>query len=226
MPVVGAVPLRNRDPETWAALRKGGLPRRVERGSVLLHEGDASDYVVLIEDGSLKVVAIAENGTEVVLAVRRSGDIVGDFAAVESRPRSASLVALQRSTVVIVTATTLRATLRQRPEAAMSLLRSTVWRINEGDRRRIECSSYEVPERIRRVLVELVEMFRPEGQDDAVPVLIPLIQQDLASLSAASRESTARVLRRLRERGIVQTARSRILVVRPDLLDGVEPARR
>jgi CRP-like cAMP-binding protein len=220
MPDVGAVPLRSRDPETWAALRRGGLIRRVERGSVLLHEGDASDYVVLIEDGSLKVVAIAENGTEVVLAVRRAGDIVGDFAAVESRPRSASLVALQRSTVVIVTAATLRTTLRHRPEAAMSLLRSTVWRINEGDRRRIECSSYEVPERIRRVLAELVDMFRPDGVAESVPVLIPLIQQDLASLAAASRESTARVLRRLREQGIVQTARSRILVLRPDLLNG------
>src|SRR5439155_22838597 len=90
MPDLAAVPLRTRDPETWAALRRGGLIRRVERGSVLLHEGDASDYVVLIEDGSLKVVAIAENGTEVVLAVRRAGDIVGDFAAVGGPPRSAS----------------------------------------------------------------------------------------------------------------------------------------
>lgn len=215
---MGVPPLRTRDPATWAALRRGGLLRRVERGSVLLHEGDDSDYVVLIEDGALKVVALAENGNVVVLAVRRAGDMVGDFAAVESGPRSASLVAVQRSTVVIVTAASLMGVMRARPESAFALLRATVARITEGDRRRVEFSSYEVGERIRRVLLELVCLFRAEGADDDSPVLIPLIQQDLASLASASRESTARVLRRLRARGVVRTARGRILVVHPDRL--------
>src|SRR5439155_12286969 len=212
------VPLRTYDPATWSALRAAGRARRVPRGEVLLSEGDVSDFVVLIEEGALKIAVTAENGSVTVLAIRRAGEMVGEFAAVENRRRCATVTALDPSTVVIVGGSKLRATLDSRPETAVVLLRNAIARLHEADRRRAEFGSYDVAERIRRVLSELAHLFRAEGAPACLPVLVPLVQQDLAGLAGASREATARVLRKLRETGVVRTERSRITVLRPDLL--------
>lgn len=220
MSYAGEPSLRDRDPAVWSALRDIGVPRRVGCGTVLLAEGDDSDYLALVEDGAFKVVSVAENGCVAVLGVRCSGDIVGEFAALENHPRSASVVAVRSSLVVVVSGTVLRATLRVCPQIELALLRGAMTRIHEGDRRRVEYSAYEVNERVRRVLVELCWQFGSEFTTPPEPVVIPLVQQDMASLAGVSREAVAKVLRRLRADGVLATGRSRIVVYRPELLNG------
>jgi CRP-like cAMP-binding protein len=219
MPASGEPPLRIRDPAGWHALRSVGVARRLARGETLVNEGDQSTFVVLVDSGALKVVGVAANGQTAVLAVRREGDVVGEFAALSGRPRSASLVAVEPSVVVIVNAARLLSALERRPRTALALVQSAVARINEADRRRVEYVSYTMPERIRLVLHDLTELFRrgDSGGGDR-PVVIPLVQHDVASLAGASREATARVLRQLREDRTVETGRSRIVVLRPDRL--------
>jgi CRP-like cAMP-binding protein len=217
--------LRVRDPVAWQSLRAAGVTRRLPRGGELTEEVDQCSVVVLVESGALKEVGVAENGQTAVLAVRRAGEVIGELATSGGRPRAASLVAIEQSVIVTVHASRLLQVLRRRPRTALALMQSAVARINESDRRRVEYVSYPMPERIRLVLRDLARHFTPEGPAepaepaDAYPVaVIPLAQQDVASLAGASREATARVLRRLREEGTVETGRSRIRVLRPDRL--------
>src|SRR5439155_11484187 len=137
-------------------------------------EGDASDFVGLIEEGEVKITVTAENGCVTVLAIRRAGEIVGEFAAVGKRPRCATVTALQPSRVVIVSAPKLRAMLDGRPETAIVLLRNAIARLHEADRRRVDFGSYDVAERTRRVLSDLGHLFRAEGTPAPLPSLPPL----------------------------------------------------
>jgi CRP-like cAMP-binding protein len=211
------LPLRVRDPAGWQALCEAGVTRRLARGEAVAHVERAA-AVVLVESGALKVVGLAENGQTAVVAVRRGGE-VGEFAALGGRPRPASLVAIEPSEIVSVDLSRLRSALRRRPPTALALLQSAVARINEADRRRVEYVSHPMPERIRLVLRDLAQLFAPgAGGGPDRPVVIPLAQQDVASLAGVSREATARVLRRLREEGTVETGRSRIVALHPDRL--------
>jgi CRP/FNR family cyclic AMP-dependent transcriptional regulator len=56
---------------------------------VLIKENDGSTFVVVILDGVVKVTGLAENGSEAFLAVRASGELVGEFAAVLHLPEPA-----------------------------------------------------------------------------------------------------------------------------------------
>jgi CRP-like cAMP-binding protein len=61
--------------------------------------------------------------------------------------------------------------------------------------------------------VELAERFGVSREEGAIDVSLPVSQEELASLSASSRESTARALRTLRELGLIQTRRLGLTVL-------------
>ncbi|MGO4756833.1 cyclic nucleotide-binding domain-containing protein, partial [Streptomyces sp. 2MCAF27] len=70
-----------------------GALRRFSPEEILIREGDRSHYVVLLHSGFAKVTARLDNGSEALLAIRASGDIVGEMAALDDAPRSATVTA-------------------------------------------------------------------------------------------------------------------------------------
>jgi len=53
-----------------AALATCGQRRQYPRGAALFHEGDDSDFVVVMLEGRIKVVVHGHDGTETLLSVR------------------------------------------------------------------------------------------------------------------------------------------------------------
>jgi CRP/FNR family transcriptional regulator, cyclic AMP receptor protein len=87
-----------------------------------------------------------------------------------------------------------------------------VARLHQADVRRIEFATAGSFARVTTRIVELAEQFGSAGDDGAIEVSIPLTQEELAAWSASSRESTARALHTLRELGLLETRRRRLIV--------------
>src|SRR4051812_24860798 len=83
------------DTDDVRALEEVMSRRHFERGSVLFHRGEDPASVLLIVAGRVKVSAAADDGHETVLAFRGPGDLLGDESAMDGRPRSASVTALE-----------------------------------------------------------------------------------------------------------------------------------
>src|SRR5205814_1697757 len=79
-----------------AVLRSLGSPRRYPAGERLFVEGELSDYVVLIERGTVKISSVSPEGYESVLARRGPGRTIGEFAALDGLPRLGSAVGASR----------------------------------------------------------------------------------------------------------------------------------
>jgi CRP-like cAMP-binding protein len=58
---------------------------------MIFSEGEPGDELYIIRQGSVKITKIAE-GNEVLLAVLKPGDIFGEMALLESKPRAASAI--------------------------------------------------------------------------------------------------------------------------------------
>jgi CRP-like cAMP-binding protein len=68
--------------------------RDYKKGSMIFAEGENGDELYIIKKGSVKIVKIVGNN-EVLLAVLKTGDIFGEMALLESKPRTASAVAYE-----------------------------------------------------------------------------------------------------------------------------------
>jgi CRP-like cAMP-binding protein len=68
---------------------------------MIFSEGEPGDELYLIQKGSVKIAKIVDNN-EVLLAVLKTGDIFGEMALLESKPRAACAVAYEDCQVLAV----------------------------------------------------------------------------------------------------------------------------
>ncbi len=194
------------------ALLERGVARRFARATALFHEHDDSNRVVLVLQGRLKVYSVTPDGREAVLAFRGPGDLIGELSAIDGRPRSASVAALEPAEVLFVAAVDFRAFLERHPRVALLLLQMLSWRLRDADRKRVE---YAASDTIGRVAARLVELCEEHGRavGESIEITLPLSQDELAGWTGSSREAVGKALHTLRELGWVQTSRRRITVL-------------
>ena len=195
-----------------AALLAAGHTRRWQRGELLVRAGDRVDSATVLLGGSVKVHKTTTEGADVVLALLGPGDFLGEMSAVREAVRSANATALEPVEGAVIPVPDLRAFLSAHPRATSALLEMAIARLHLSDLRRIEFATAGSLARVATRLVELVERFGAQREDGGIEIQLPLTQEELAAWSAASRESTARALHTLRELGVLETHRRRLVV--------------
>lgn len=204
-------------PHDRRALVALGTPRSYDAGEVLFQEGETSTFVLAILSGWTAVLVDTERGTRLILALRGAGELVGDLAAVDHRPRSATVMTLGAVDGVVISGDRFRRYLVTRPVAASLALRQLSSRLRSSDQERRELASGTVLQRLAVRLLDLVERTgRPVPEGTVVD--LPLPQHDLAAAIGATREAVAKALRLLREQDVVRTAHRRLVVTDVQLL--------
>jgi CRP-like cAMP-binding protein len=172
-------------------------------------EGDAADWVLVLTSGRVKVSSHTASGTEVVLAVRGTGALLGEFSVIDGLPRSATVTALEPVEGIVVRDFT--AFLREHGRVAVLLLQIVTGRMRDADRKRIEYGAFDTAGRVATRLLELAERYG-EQAGGAVRVALPLSQDELAGWTGSSREAVSKALRSLRDRGLIETGRRRVII--------------
>ncbi|AUA09487.1 cAMP receptor protein [Streptomyces malaysiensis subsp. malaysiensis] len=212
--------------EGWPARSfLGGLPKSVRTGllelgtrcrylreEILIREGDRSKHVVLLRSGFVKVTSRLDNGHEALLAIRIGGDIVGEMAAMDDAPRSATVTACGEIAASIVRESDLRLFLSNHPEAAMALAGIVAQRLRWANRRRVEFGGYPVKVRLARVLAELATSYGlrvPRG----LVIGVDLTQPEMAALTGSAEVTIHKALAELRRDGLITTGYRRTTVL-------------
>ncbi|MEU5643442.1 Crp/Fnr family transcriptional regulator [Streptomyces milbemycinicus] len=191
---------------------KLGTRRHFSPEEILIREGDRSHYVVLLHSGFAKVTAGLENGREALLAIRAGGDIVGEMAALDDAPRSATVTACGEISASVVEYNDLQLFLRRHSDAAMTLTGMVVEKLRWANRRRVEFGSLPVKARLARVLSELAISHGHPVRRSLV-IGIALSQPELAALTGSSEVTVHKALRELRQEGLLATGYRRITVL-------------
>jgi CRP-like cAMP-binding protein len=197
--LLGAVPSQARQ-----ELLGLGVRTRFEAGEVLLREGDHSRHVLVLLSGFAKVTARTENGEESLLAVRVGGDILGEMAAMDGAPRSATVTACGTVDARLLRPDVLRALLVRRPEVHLALTAIVADRLRWANRRRLDFLGYPVKVRLARLMVELATSYgRPTWR--GIELGCRLTQPELAALTGAAETTIHKGLRELRKEGLLET---------------------
>jgi CRP/FNR family transcriptional regulator, cyclic AMP receptor protein len=181
-----------------------GTEVRYDAGAVLLREGMNDRHALLLLSGFVKVTATVENGETSLLAVRVGGDTVGEMAAMDGAPRSATVTGCGPLTARIVQAGALRELLLRRPEVSIALTGIIANRLRWANRRRLDFRGYPAKVRLARLLVELAECYG-SSRVGGVEIGCSLTQPELATLVGAAETTIHKVLSELRKDGLLKT---------------------
>ncbi|NUO97681.1 MAG: Crp/Fnr family transcriptional regulator [Nonomuraea sp.] len=196
-------------PEDVEALRAAGRPRRWDRGTTVITEGDTADWVLVLTHGRVKASSHTSGGTEVVLAVRGPGALVGEMSAIDGSPRSATVTALEPIQGFVIR--DFPAFLAAHGRIAVLLMQLVVARLRDADRKRIEYGAFDTTGRVATRLLELADRYG-EQTTSGLRVALPLSQDELAGWTGSSREAVSKALRTLRDRGLIETGRRRVVI--------------
>ncbi|MBL1083505.1 Crp/Fnr family transcriptional regulator [Streptomyces actinomycinicus] len=178
-------------------------------GQILLSEGSTNTRVLLLVDASVKVSATTPDGQETLLAVRHSGDLIGELSGLDGQPCIATVTAVGSAAVSVIPRHEFLAFLHQHPSVAVAVSRHIAERLRAATRRRVDLAGVPVLVRLCRVLAEWCE------QAGGAVVRVPLTQHELAALVGASEVSVSRALRPLVRAGAVSTGYRCVQVCEP-----------
>ena len=103
----------NDDDVEW--MLGAGTKRFIPAGSVLIEQGVPVDFVFILLEGRLAVWLKPRRGPEREIARLNAGEIVGEMSFVDARPPSATVKALEDSTVFSISKTALNTKLTMDP---------------------------------------------------------------------------------------------------------------
>ncbi len=119
------------DPEDLQRIATTCLERVYRAGEALVREGELGDELIVIVEGSVRVVQAGPDGAERLIRRYGAGDHIGELAILRERPRIATVIAEGDGVrAQVINGESLKAILRERPEAAMAMLATLAERIS------------------------------------------------------------------------------------------------
>jgi len=111
--------------------KPGEMTRSFVKDSIIFCEGEPGNELFIIQKGSVKIIKITENN-EILLAVLRTGDIFGEMALLESKPRAAGAVAYEDCQLMAVNKENFQQMIKTQPQLIArltTLLSERIWMI-------------------------------------------------------------------------------------------------
>ena len=217
--LLGRVPVFSTlEPGDLERIAQLAVPRRFEPGQAVFREGDASDTCYVVREGHARAIRSHGDGRTITLATFGPGDIFGELAMFEDERRSATVEAIEPTSVVGVLGPDMRRLMSEHPEIATRLAIALGRRLRETNERLSRQSFQTVQSRVAVVLSELVAQEIAAGKP-ASDVLVTATQADLAQLAGSSRESASRFLAVLERAGVISQGRGRLVVHNPQALE-------
>jgi CRP-like cAMP-binding protein len=202
--------LESLPPDVRATVLQSARRRHFSRAEVVFHEGDPGDSLHLIESGTFAVQVSTPAGERATLNVLSPGGFFGELALLlDERRRTATVLALSAAQTLAIAGSAFAQLRQSHPEMERLVVSALTHRVDELGTRLLESLYVGVDRRVYRRLVELAEVYRTSADD----IVIPLSQDDLATMAGASRPTVNQVLQKLVSRGVIALGRRQITIV-------------
>lgn len=136
------------------ALMNAAVAQTYPAEHVLVHEGEIEHLFYILADGQAEISQKLGDGTKRVIITRQPGEFFGEMALIEKMPRSATVTALTKVTVLEVSEESFQELLVQRPSLALAMIRRFVSNVRASGRATINDLTRK-NEELRRAYDEL-----------------------------------------------------------------------
>jgi CRP/FNR family transcriptional regulator, cyclic AMP receptor protein len=185
-------------------------PRIVRRGTVVVSQGEVADVLYVVASGSLLVQRSTRNGERRAVNVIEAPGSFGELSLLDSRPRSASVEALETCELFEVSRESFLSLLTRDPRLVDGVLRELGRMVRRLTDQVADDALLDLPTRVAKTVLRLVDA-QVAADEKAEPV-VTLAQSKLAELAGGSRQSVNAALSALASRGLIRLDTRRIVV--------------
>jgi len=213
-PNLARVPLfAELDEESLKELSAVARKRVFRQGEVIFHRDDPGQVLYIVKEGKVKIALTSPDGQEISLTVFGTGECFGELAILDSEPRSADAIALERVELYALQRQDFINVVMNHPKIAVQVMKVRSQRLRQTDQQIEDLLFLDVYGRVAKKLLELSETHGvPTSQ--GVRIELRLTQQELASMVGASRESVNKVMGYFADKRYITTDKHKITLVK------------
>ncbi|MFV0279081.1 MAG: cAMP-activated global transcriptional regulator CRP [Parahaliea sp.] len=182
--------------------------------SVILNEGEDSNSLYLILDGSVSIQVQDESDSEhlMVVSYLNPGDFFGEMGLFAEVPeaRSAMVVAKSQCDVAEISYERFHQIRSQYPDILFAIGRQMSVRLRRTTRKLKDLAFVDVSGRVAHTLLDLCK--QPDAMTHPDGMQIKVTRQELGKIVGCSREMAGRVLKSLEEDGLVSVSGKTMVV--------------
>ena len=201
---------RSLEPQKIQLLDTQCIWRRAERNQWIINYQDTNNDVFFVVSGTVRVKIQAISGREVLLREIDAGEFFGELAAIDSRPRTAGIVAVTDVVVAQMPASVFRAAVHAHADVCDQLLALLVDQIR---RLATRVNEFTTLDGRHRIYAELLRLSKPlSGKPEHAVVSPPPTHVDLAGRVSIRREAVAREIKALERSGLIVRRRGALVL--------------
>jgi CRP/FNR family transcriptional regulator, cyclic AMP receptor protein len=203
---------RDLSPEIHERLRSLARIKRVARGATIFSKGDPGTSLFAVASGSVRVTALSPQGKNAVFNLIHEGEIFGEIALLDGKPRTADAVAFTDCSLMVIERRDFMALLHDHPEVTLRLLEVLCARLRRTTEQVEDILFLDLKTRLVKTLLRLAET---EGGE------ITISQDHLSQMVGMSREMINKQLQVWVKWGWINLARRRIKILNPEALNRI-----
>lgn len=179
-------------------------PRDYAKDEIIFRQGDESQQIYLILHGKVRVYKISPSGSETSIDIFSAHDILGELAALDGQPRSASGKAITATSLLVMTQERFLHHMHTMPGLALGLARVLAQKLRWTAAYAESVAQFDAAGRLLHIILLNNDRYGEERADGRHRIDMGLNQSDLASMIGARREWVNRLLNEWRRRGLLE----------------------
>ena len=188
-----------------AALLEDLHLREYARDEVIFRQGDESRQVYFVLKGKVRVYKISPSGGETSIDIFSANDVLGELAALDNHPRSATAKAVTAVSLLSMAQEHFIGHLQAMPGLALGLARVLAQKLRWTSAYAESIAQFDAAGRLLHIILLNGERYGELSPDNRrSTVNMGLNQSDLASMIGARREWVNRILSDWRKRGLLE----------------------
>jgi len=170
-----------------------------------------SDTIYFITEGRVKIGSYSDDGKEITKAILGKGEVFGELSLVGQTTRHDFAVAVEETAVCCLKAGEMKNIIRDHSSMSMFFMKMMGSKVLDMENR---LESLVFKDSRSRIVEHIVDMVNKRGQRVGYEWVIRnmLTHQEIANLTATSRQTVTTVLNELRSADILTFNRKRLLV--------------
>jgi CRP/FNR family cyclic AMP-dependent transcriptional regulator len=197
------------EPELIDQVASHAIARVVKAGTTIYAKGDPGNSLFAVITGKVQISVPSVEGKDTVFAQLAAGEIVGEIALLDGRPRTADVVAVTDCELMVINRRDFVPLMHDHPEIAFKFIDVLCEKLGRTNDQVERVMFLDLPTRLAKVLIELAQT----GKASAEGRKISVTQRAIGQMIGVSRESTNKHLRNWEERNWVRLERGSIVVV-------------
>jgi len=185
--------------------------KRFLRDATILIQRDPGESCFLIVSGEVKVSLFGEDGKEIILAKLGEGEVFGEMALLSGSPRSATVIALSDTTLLVLEREEFNKVLMRQPKLALKILAVMADRLRKADEKIEALVLFDVSQRVTHFVVDLAKREGVQSPEGLVIRRRPT-HREIANMTGTTRETVSRVLSELARGGFVSMTGKRLTI--------------